>query len=132
MQITLSNELELTLKAVSQVAIDEIIGEMGGYAQMARLAAMERAELREYFGAMTTEQLDARNKTQRKQMLYLFGWGVVDDPPAEAIAVLDALDCNSDIPQIQRANWLIYAAGITRDDKALIIGSVMATTRAMQ
>jgi len=132
MHITLSNGLELELQPVSQVAIDETYSEMGGYAQMSRESAMSREELREHFGAMPSEILDARNKAQHKQMLYLFGWGVVNAPSTEDVAVLDALDCNSSIPQIQRANWLIFAAGITRDDKALIIGSVVALTRTTQ
>jgi len=122
----------LTLKAVSQVAIDEIIGEMGGYAEMARQTTMTLAELREYWGNLSAEEIAKRTRAQHKQMLYLFGWGVVNSPPSEELAMLDALDSNSTIPQIQRANWLIYAAGITREDKALIIGSVMATTRATQ
>ena len=132
MQITLSNGLELELQAVSQVAIDEIIGEMGGYAEMARQAAMPLPELRAYLGDLPGPEIEKRSKAQRKQMLYFFGWGVVNSPPSEAVAVLDALECDSPIPQIQRANWLIYAAGITREDKSLIIGSVMAVTRMAQ
>jgi len=132
MQITLSNDLQLELQPVSQVAVDEIIGEMGGYAEMARQAAMPRPELREYWGGLSIEEIEKRRKAQRKQMLYLFGWGVKDAVPPAMVAVLDALDCNSDIQQIQRANWLIYAAGITRADKSLIIGTVMALTRTTQ
>ena len=132
MQITLSNALVLTVKPVSQVAIDVLIGEQGGYAEMARLAAMSSAELSAYFKTLSYDEIKRRDAAQLKEMRYIFGWGVVDTPPPEALDILTALDCNSDIPQIQRANWLIYAAELSRADKSLIIGAVMAVTRSAQ
>ena len=132
MQIELSTGATLTAQPVSQVAVDAIIAGLGGYAEQARLAAMPLPELTAYLRAMDYEERARREQAQHKQMVYLFGWGIVETPDAEAVAVLDALGYNSPIPQIQRANWLIYAAGLTRADKSAIIGAVMAMTRAAE
>ena len=64
-------------------------------------------------------------------MVYMFGWGIEETPDDRVIEMLEELDCNSTVPQIQRAHWLIYVAGLTRADKANIIGTVMALTRVM-
>ena len=81
MQITLSNALVLTVRPVSQVAIDVLIGEQGGYAEMARLAAMSSAELSAYFKTLSYDEIKRRDAAQLKEMRYIFGWGVVDTPP---------------------------------------------------
>ena len=82
-----------------------------------------------YINALPHAERIKRELAQQTQTLYLFGWGVVEDAPEEVKPILDALRCNSDLPQIQRANWLIYAAGLSRRDRAKLIGAVMAVTK---
>ena len=130
MKITLSNATELELQPVSQVAIDEIITDLGGYDLQGRLSEMDDASLRTHFATYTKDEMAAYLAAQHRQMLYCFGWGVVDDPPPDALEALDILGRNHRVPQIQRAHWLIYAADLTRADKAQIIGNVMALTYA--
>ena len=132
MNIELSNGLTLQLQPVSQVAIDEIIADLGGYELQSRLAEMHDAALRAHFGAYTKDEMADYLAAQHRQMLYCFGWGVVDDPPQDALDALDLLGKNHRLPAIRRANWLIYVAGISRPDKSQIIGHVMALTYATE
>jgi len=129
MQIELENGLELLLQPVSQPALDELIDDLGGYAEMLRLSQMNATELAEHFRAMHPAKLATYNATQRRLMLYCFGFGVVTDPPEDDIPLLEHLGIDSAIPQIRRAHWLLYVTGITRADKSNIIGNVMALTR---
>lgn len=130
MNIELSNGLKLQLQPVSQVAIDEIISGLGGYELQSQLAKMNDAELRAHFAAYAKDEMAAYLEVQHREMLYCFGWGVVDDPPRDALDALDLLGKNHRLPAIRRANWLIYAANITRSDKSQIIGHVIALTYA--
>jgi len=128
-EIELANGLKLLLQPVSQPALDELTADLGGYALQARLAQMDEAAVVAYFRALPPDQLEAYNATLRRQALYCLGFGVVTDPTADDIALLQHLGKDSDIPQIRRAHWLLYVAGITRDDKNTIIGAIMALTR---
>ena len=132
MQLELSTGLTLTAQPVSQIAIDAIYNELGGYAEMSRQAEMTSDELGDYIRALPYAERIKREAAQHKQMVYLFGWGIAESPDDDAVAQLEALGCNSTIPQIQRANWLIYTAGLSRADKALIIGTIMTITRMAQ
>jgi len=129
MQIELENGLELLLRPVSQPALDELIDDLGGYTQQLRLAQMSTEELAAHFRALSPDKLERYNATQRRLMLYCFGFGVVTEPPDDAAPLLQYLSVDSDIPQIRRAHWLLYVAGITRTDKSSIVGNVMALTR---
>jgi hypothetical protein len=129
MQIKLENGLELLLKPVSQPALDEILDDLGGCAEQLRLAEMSIAELTAHFRAMPPAELAAHNAILRRQMLYCLGFGVVTDPPPDDVTLLQHLGKDSPLPQIRRAHWLLYVAGITRADKSTIIGNVMGLTR---
>jgi len=129
MQIKLENGLELLIQPVSQPALDDLIDDLGGYAEQARVAEMNDAERATYFRELPYATLDKYIHTLRCQAMYCLGFGVVTDPPPEAVALLQHLDKDSDLPQIRRAHWLLYVAGMTRVDKSNIIGSVMALTR---
>jgi len=129
MEIELTNGLKLLLRSVSQPALDEIIADLGGYEFQAEMAQKTAAEIAAYFRALPADELQRYNATLRRQALYCLGFGVVTDPTADDIALLQHLGKDSDIPQIRRAHWLLYVAGITRDDKNTIIGAIMALTR---
>ena len=129
MEIELANGLKLLLQPVSQPALDELTADLGGYALQARLAQMDEAAVVAYFRALPPDQLEAYNATLRRQALYCLGFGVATEPPEDAVTLLQHLGKDSDIPQIRRAHWLLYVAGITRADKVRIIGTVMALTR---
>ena len=130
MKITLDSGAELELQPGSQVAMAEIITDLGGYELQSRLAAMDEDELRAHFTAYTPAEMQAYLAAQHRQMLYCFGWGVVDAPSPDAVALLESLGCTSALPQLQRARWLVYVAGLTSADKARVIGGVMALTYA--
>jgi hypothetical protein len=132
MKIALARGLELTLQPVSQVALDEIITDMEGYELQSALSKMNDTELRAHFATYTHAEMSAYLEAQHRQMLYCFGWGVVDNPPEAAQHLLENLGLAGDLPQIQRARWLIYAADLTRTDKATIIGNVLAVTYAAE
>jgi hypothetical protein len=129
MQIKLENGLELLLQPVSQPALDELLDDLGGYAEQARLAALSPEERVAHFRAMSPAELAAHNAILRRQALYCLGFGVVTDPSPDDVALLQHLGKDSPLPQIRRAHWLLYVAGITRTDKSDIIGNVMALTR---
>ena len=129
MEIELENGLKLNLRPVSQPALDEIVDDLGGYVLQSELAKMPAEELLDYFRAMPPAELRSYNETLRRQALYCLGFGVVDDPSPDDIALLQHLGKDSDIPQIRRAHWLLCVAGITRTDKNSIIGAIMALTR---
>jgi hypothetical protein len=130
MKITLSTGLELELQPVSQVAIDEIIIDLGGYELQWQLAALDDEALRSHFAGYAPAEMTAYLDAQHRQMLYCLGWGVADEPPPEAVDALRVLKRDSEFPQVRRAYWLFYVAGLTRADKALVIGGVMALTHA--
>lgn len=129
MQIELENGLTLTLCPVSQPALDELIDDLGGYAEQVRLGQLSTEQLTAHFRALAPARLAAYNAVQRRLMLYCFGFGVVNDPTPEDVALLEHLGIDSPLPQIRRAHWLLYVAGITRTDKSNIISNVMALTR---
>ena len=132
MKITLENGMELEVQPVSQVALDEIIADLGGYELQSTLAELDDAGLRAHFATYTSTEMADYLAAQHRQMLYCFGWGVVDAPSEEAKQLLESLGHTSPLPQVQRARWLIYAANLTRADKARIIGTVMAVTYAAE
>ena len=128
-KLTLENGLEITLRPASQVAIDELVEDMGGYELQSNLAALPESEIVAYFKAMSPDELKEYNAAHRRQALYCLGFGVVSDPPASDIEILRQLGKHSDIPQIRRAHWLLYVAGMTREDKSRVVGTIMALTR---
>jgi len=130
MQFNLENGTELWLCPVSQVTLEQIIADLGGYALQSRLAALPEAEVRAHFAAYTPEELAAYLAAQQRQLYYCLGWGVVNDPDPAAGAALALLEKSSPHPHIQRLNWLLYVAGLTRQDKARLIGAIMALTYA--
>jgi hypothetical protein len=129
MEIELENGLKLLVQPVSQPAIDELIDDLGGYPYQLRLSEMSTEAVTAHFRAMPPDKLKAYNDTLRRQSLYCLGFGVATDPPEDAITLLQHLGKDSPIPQIRRAHWLLYVAGITRADKVNIIGAVLALTR---
>jgi len=128
-EIELENGLKLNLRPVSQPALDEIVDDLGGYVLQSELAKLSSEELVAHFRAMSQDELRRYNAALHCQALYCLGFGVVDDPSTDDIALLQHLGKDSDIPQIRRAHWLLCVAGITRADKNSIIGAIMALTR---
>ena len=128
MRFETSNGLQLQLRPVSTVTLDAIINELGGFDLLLELSNQTPEQVERHFRAYEPQRLQAYLAAQRRQLLYCLGWGVVNTPPPEAIAELELLELNSTYPNVQRAHWLVYAAGLQREDKARLIGAVMALT----
>lgn len=126
--VTLSGGLELDLCAVSRVAMDEIVSELGGADMLMRLSQAGDRAIKAHFMTYTKAELDHYLDAQRRQLIYCCGWGVRNEPPEDALAALDAMGLLSSHARVTRANWIIYLVDMSYSDKALIIGRVMALT----
>jgi hypothetical protein len=103
---------ELTLQPVNQQALLDIILDMGG------IEALSSQNFSD-----TAKAISASNR----MLTYCLGWGVVNDPPAEAIELLAALGKPTHLPQIARANWLRYIA-LESDEASTVLAEVMKLT----
>ena len=113
MNLETQNAGPLELRAVNQQALLDIILEMGG------LEAITAGN----FGADTGKAVTAANR----MLTYCMGWGVVNDPPADALETLAALGKPIHLPQIARANWLRYIV-LTNEEGSALIAAIMQLT----
>ena len=127
-KLTLDNGNEITLRGVSQVTMDEILADLGGFDLQRRLSIMTADELETHFATYSEDERQEFLDAQRREVLYCLGWGVVDDPQPDDLAALNLLGKTSEFENVRRAYWLLYAANLTRRDKARIVGTVLALT----
>ena len=102
----------LELQAVNQQALLDIILDIGG------------------IEALTTQQYSDMGKAlngSNRMLTYCLGWGVVNDPPPDAIETLDALGKPTHIKELARANWLRYLA-LDNEESAELIAEVVKLT----
>lgn len=103
----------LELCAVNQQALLDIILDMGG------LEAVSAGN----FTGDNGKAIAASNR----MLTYCMGWGVTNDPPAEALETLSALGKPVHLPQIARANWLRYLV-LTNAEATELIAEIMKLT----
>ena len=102
----------LELQPVNQQALLDIIVDLGG---------VEAVTTQNY--ADIPKAIAASNR----MLTYCFGWGVANDPPAEALETLVALGKPVHLAPIARANWLRYLA-LDNDEASAIVTAVMKLT----
>ena len=103
----------LELQPVNQQALLDIILDMGG---MEAIAA----------GSVSADNYKAFAAGNRA-MTYCLGWGVMNEPPLEALETLEALCKPTNLPEIARANWLRYLV-LTNQEATDIVAAVMKLT----
>ena len=87
----------ITLRAVSQMALLDLLSGLGDIADLAADP-----------DAVAPTNLPQAVTASSSLLTYAFGWGVVEDPPAEALQTLTYLNKPTNLPEIARANWLRY------------------------
>jgi len=107
------NAGELTLCAVNQQAILDLLIEMGG---------VERFDKGE-FNPRDPQTIVASNRL----LTYTLGWGVVNTPPPEALEMLAALGKPTHLAPIARAHWLRYLA-LDETELTAVVAEVMRLT----
>ena len=107
----------LNLTPVKTAPIRHLLLKMGG---TDLLANPER--LRE----LDTESKIKAAEAFERLFTYLTGWGVENDPPADAIENLSELDMASASEQVTRANWIRFFLMENDDEAAAIVAAVLA------
>jgi len=113
MELQTQNAGALELRAVNQQALLDIILDMGG---------IEAVTAQTYTGD-TMKAINASNR----MLTYVMGWGVVNEPPPDALETLAALGKPVHLPQIARANWLRYIV-LSDEEATALIAAIMKLT----
>ena len=106
----------LTLQAVNQQALLDIVLDLGG------IEALTEGKI--------SGEVQAAMSASNRMLTYAFGWGVVDEPPAEALETLAALGKPTHLPAIARANWLRYLVLSNAEASELLAAIVKLTFEA--
>ncbi len=96
----------LTLRAVNQQALLDTIQEMG--------------DIQEIMAGNISADVATVLPASNRILTYVFGWGVVNAPPAAALETLAALGKPTHLPEIARANWLRYLVLSNEEASALL------------
>lgn len=114
MQFETAKAGALTLQAVNQQALLDIIMEMGDIQDVMA-------------GNVGTDDAGSAIAASNRMLTYAFGWGVVNVPPATALETLAALGKPTHLPEIARANWLRYLVLGNEEASALLAAVVKLT-----
>ena len=105
----------LTLQPVNRQAMLDIIVDLGGVDFLLRMQEADTPAQ-----SLNKDDVPALFQGSNRMLLYAFGWGVVDDPPADALETLALLGKPTHLKEIARANWLRYLVLDERESSALL------------
>ena len=106
----------LTLQPVNRQAMLDIIVDLGGVDFLLQLQGQSTPT--------ADQELRALLQGSSRMLLYAFGWGVVDDPPADALETLALLGKPTHLQEIARANWLRYLV-LTDAESSALLAAIM-------
>lgn len=95
--VSLNGDTTLYVKAVTKYALWQFVKRLGGVDFINDPAVLSR---------LPDDERKAASDTIDQLWTYCIGWGVVDDPPEDAMAELEMLDLVSTSPRLTRANWV--------------------------
>lgn len=121
----------LHLQSLNPDAISYLYQEMGFYDALAQIGDFDGTpgEWAQKWDA----NLGLESKIQATEKIeqlfnYCCGWGVSDDPPANAVEELKIIGLETSSPRIARINWLRFLL-LEEEETGLLIGSVMALSQ---
>lgn len=95
--VSLNGDMTLQVKAVTKYALWQFVKKLGGVEFINDPTILSR---------LTGDELQAARDTIDQLWTYCIGWGVVDDPPEDAMAELEMMGLVSPSPRLTRANWV--------------------------
>ena len=113
MQFETAQAGALTLQAVNQQALLDIVLDLGG------LEALTDGKI--------PADAQAAMGASNRMLTYAFGWGVTDNPPPDALETLTLLGKPTHLPAIARANWLRYLV-LDNEEAAALLAAVVKLT----
>ena len=116
-ELTLKNGMTLHLRPVQWMALWRILRKFG------------KDALNDPDSLLNVKEDQALDMMEATDQLFNFcaGWGVSDDPPAEALAELEEMGlANPGQPHLARANWLRFLVMEDDEEFSELIAAVMA------
>lgn len=95
--VSLNGDTTLQVKAVTKYALWQFVKKLGGVKFINDPTILSR---------LPDDELQAARDVIDQLWTYCIGWGVVDDPPEDAMAELEMMGLVSPSPRLTRANWV--------------------------
>ena len=95
--VTLNGNVTLQVKAVARYALWQFVKQLGGVEFIQDPTSLSQ---------LPDDERQSASEVIDRLWTYCIGWGVADDPPADAMAELEAMGLVSDSPRLTRANWV--------------------------
>lgn len=117
--VSLNGDTTLYVKAVTKYALWQFVKKLGGVDFINDPTVLNR---------LSDDEKRAASDTIDKLWTYTIGWGVVDDPPEDAMAELEMLNLVSPSPRLTRANWVRWLLLDDQSDAWRIFWAVWMAT----
>jgi len=95
--VLLNGDTTLNVRAVTKYALWQFVKQLGGVDFINDPTTLSR---------LPDEARQTAMDTIDRMWTYCIGWGVIDDPPEDALAELEAMGLISPSPRLTRANWV--------------------------
>ena len=119
--ITTTDGTELEVKAVSPVALRNLLFGSGAFRKLAHLANKSNAEVVTEIQDTLTQEEQLRLSAENTRLYnFICAYGVTTDPPVDALEQLQAMGFPVDSPSIARMHWLQMLVLDDTDSKILL------------